>query len=659
MATADQLSHAVGCLSTVMPRYLAKELSGIVDRIASSIKAVVDPLAKVGEISVQTITDALDDAASGTTWTALANGVVASGALQVTRGVQDALDNIAQEYASPSSKAQRILNMRGKISAAGMLIMSFYNEVPFVAAQRACEFVSGLAELKKKNLQCLEHQIRQLNNIILVLIEQPTLIQTTFKVDLQSASAALAQATIELGKSRRTVAGNSVFDGKAFDRAYDQMVVVDGILTPAIGTSTILGEGNVLTTTTLDPSYITKENGMLALLSAPVLVRQIEATVSAIQTQTDVINQYIGGIVSVLEAYQRSAVATRTADLRLRTVVELLSRVKALKESIDFGIQYGGSAASTERIVEWAAETKVIIGVMDSAKYVYEPGSAETPESAAALRASYDKLVADLQAINSEFTVAGIEDVTQLVSKAIGLTKYARRIISQIEYGRVPQDDLRNFQVLAAQTTTAQITRIQVSVNICDSIKAAVDDFASPSVEISFRPRFDSLVDAMRQTGADRAADLLSSGKFDDFMNAELDELSYIGVAVKCLGETIDSVDDSRSRRQLESIRSRMISAQSSQLLGAADIVDLGRLRGLGSLTKQLSSVQTETTVIKNILEQVKAQAKAIGVNLAEAEQALEAMATDSGHMLVGAGGRLSERLEEYSETPGQGVPLC
>jgi hypothetical protein len=57
MASIDDVKTAFGCLSTVFPQFVAKELAALTDEIATSIQGFTDPLTALGDINVDSLVE--------------------------------------------------------------------------------------------------------------------------------------------------------------------------------------------------------------------------------------------------------------------------------------------------------------------------------------------------------------------------------------------------------------------------------------------------------------------------------------------------------------------------------------------------------------------------------------------------------------------------
>jgi hypothetical protein len=170
---------------------------------------------------------------------------------------------------------------------------------------------------------------------------------------------------------------------------------------------------------------------------------------------------------------------------------------------------------------------------------------------------------------------------------------------------------------------------------------------------------YESLMESMRQLGFDRAVDLLSVGKFDELLDIDTKELSYIGKAIECLTNGLSAIDDVRTRQQIIDIRDQLIAQQTSELIAAVDTVDQGRTRLIGRLKSRITSIQKNAKTVESIVEQLQTLGAEVGANMTAAVSSATAFAANLDHLAVNAGGRLAQSLEDYAEHPNTGIPGC
>ncbi len=187
-------------------------------------------------------------------------------------------------------------------------------------------------------------------------------------------------------------------------------------------------------------------------------------------------------------------------------------------------------------------------------------------------------------------------------------------------------------------------------------VRTACQTFAQ--IPIANKAKYDQLIGALGSLGLDRAKDLLSLGKYADYINAGIDDLSYLGMIIKCLKNVIDAADDTQTKASIGKIRESLIAQRTNESLSLVDRARR-RLDFVGKLQDQIAAIQKNASVAAGVLEQLKQIGEQIGANVTAAINAAGELSTNIDHLTVGAGGRLATGLEEFSKHPNAGVPLC
>lgn len=658
MATKQDLEHAIGCLSVAFPQYVAKEIADLTDQIVASAQTITDPLAAIGALNIQSVVDSAATLSEGSIWENLGTAAAGLAGAYLLRETSSMFDDIANEYPSVSKRSQQIANLGGKVATTGMMFLSLFSDMPYAAAQRLAEILTGLVDMKVENLRCLSKHIRQLVNCVALVVDNFTTHKETTFTDLDAVAVQLAKAESELLRSRRLFNGATVFDSKSFERARQAMEVVDAILTPARGDTSILDVGSILAMGSLGAADRTTANYKLCHLVIPQLVSMVEVEIAAVGAQTDVINFHLYALGRVLQEYRSSATSSRTKEMRDRTIREILAKVQDLHAQVDAARGRQSLRAASVQMMLWASRTKSTLALMQQVKdLALVEGSPDGPDKALVLHTAFTQLLTDIQAINNTTTVAGVEDVSLLRTKVTGIAKGAQRVLDQIDDGHLQQDDLRTFHAQASQLALAQTSIIEQSISACLQIRNACSIYME--FDIGVRPRFEDLLHSMNQIGLDRAADLLGSGKFSEFMSLDMSGLSYLGTMINCLTDTIQGIDDAGKQKELSKIRDALVGKQTNQYVSAADSVDGGRERVLTRLKDRIEAIQKNAKAVSTIADSIKKIAYKAGVNVAEAAAAATMFSGNLDHLAVGAGGRLSADLEEFAKHPKMGVPLC
>lgn len=658
MATDDEIKKAIGCLSTVFPQFVAKELANLTDQILAGVQGFSDPISAMADLNLTNLLDDIGTLSGGDVFDDI--GVVAAGLVSQhsQRELQGAIQSMSEEFPGATKAVQKLGNVSGQVITNGIMMMSLYRDLPYAAAQRMGEMIIRLDNLKTENLKCLRKHVVQLVNFILVLAKNvETYKDDTFK-EMDEAAAYLETVKKELINSRRLSGGVVSFDSKAFERARQAMIQVTAKLTPDKDGTSILDVASILTFGSVETAHVSLSNRALTTLVIPSLINLIEVEVAAVVSQTSVINFYVGKMALVIKSFQNAASTSRVAEQRSRAISDIQVRVENLADRIDLSRARKNLRAASAEMLLWSSRAKAIIVLMDRVKQLaFEEGSIEGADKAFAIEQAFQKLLTDLQSIENNVTKEGIEDTTLLSSKILGLTKGARRIMKDIDEGRATTNKLASFHALSIEVATSQVSEIEASITVATKQRLACTTFNE--IEISVTDQLTQLTDTMRQLGMDRGADLLNSGGFEEFLNADLDTLSYIGIAIKCLKDAMVGIDDAQTRQQVNSIREDLVGKETNLRIAALDSSTQGLTRFIDGTKEQMASLQKSAKTVESIVVELKSIAERLGTNLDAATEGFSAFSANLDHLAVGAGGRLAQGLEEFSDHPNAGVPLC
>lgn len=660
MPTSEDLNHAVGCLSTVFPQFVAKELATLMDGILSGVQGFSDPLSAVANLNLDSLISNVATLSEGDVFGNLADAAAGLTTQYVKRELSETMASMSEEFPGVTKRVQQIRNLGEKVVNTGYLMMGLYADMPYVAAQEMCKTIIKMVDLKVANLECMSGHIVQLTNAIVVLAKNVSSYKDGTLADLGDASTLLSTALSELTNSQRLSGTTIVFDSKAFERARSALLSVSSLLTPQSGGTSILSVADILTYGSVDAAHVDRQNLALSHLVIPSLVSLIGVEMAAAKSQSDIINHMVSALGQVLASFRSSANTSKVQVQRSRGIAEISRRITDLKLRIDLAIKRQSTRAASSEMLLWSSRVKSMIVVMDQIRELSRTaGSVDDVGKTAKLQASFDKLLKSLTAIhsNDDSTIDGIEDMLPLQSQVTGLVKGANRIVGDLDAGRANANRMATFHALAAASATSQVGSIQDSIAVARQQKAACLPFLE--IDIGARDAFDQLLGSMRQLGLDRAVDLLGAGAFSEFLDSGMETLSYLGTVIKCLTDTINGLDDVQTKQQLSNIRNGLVAKQTNQNIAAADSSDQGISRYISSLQTQMSDIQKNAKTVEAILADLKALAKQLEISVDNASDGLDAFASNMDRLSVGAGGRLASGLEEYSKHPRAGVPLC
>lgn len=666
MASTDDIKTAIGCLSTVYPQFVSKEMAHLTDGIVAAVQGFTDPLAAIGDLNIDSIINGVAELSEGDALSSIAGVAVGLSSQYVGREASAVLE--AKVLSSGTAKRiQQVQNFSEGLINAGITMMSLFTDLPYAAAQKMCRTISRLDELKKENLRCLRKHIVQLTNAILVLVENKTTYKDDTLADLQLARDKIVEADTELGKSQPVKGGVVGFDQKAFERAREALILASRLLTPDMDGTSILDAVDILTSGSVEAGQVNRANASLIHLTIPSLTNLIEIEVAAVVSQVEVINFYIDQLGGLIADYRNTGSTSKIKAQRARAITEIKSRLVEISEAMQLAIDRGSITAASGNMLLWSSRVKAMIVSMDELnELTLQEGSMEGPDKAYALEQAFQQLLTDLTDINVSVTIGGvptvvvengIEDPLQLRDKVLSIVKVTRKIVSDLEGDKISANKIATLHQLAAQVASEQIDFVDQSSSVASQQIVICDEFAA--IELQTSERYEELLDSMRQVGLDRAVDLLGSGQFSAFLESDLSTLSYIGAAADCLKNALDGIDDVQTRQGIADIRDDMVARRSNSDLAAADSADQGRLRFINKVKKDIATIQKNAKTVEAIVADLTVILENAGGLLEESFGQVTSFLGNLDHLSVGGGGRLGPTVEEYSDHPNAGVVKC
>lgn len=660
--STDDIKMAVGCLSTVFPQFVAKELASFTDQIATALQAVTDPLAALGNIHLDSLVDNAAALSEGDIMGNVASAAAGFAFQYTKRELEEQLSAMSADNPSAAKRVQQIRNLASKGQMMVGVELSLIADMPYLVAQRMCKTIIELDELKIKNLQCLRKHIAQLVNSILVLVKNGAPAADRTFADLAKAHAFLVDAKTNLARSQTSLGGRTHFDAQSFGRARTDVANASSALTPDKDGTSILDVLDILNAGSVSAGQLSRANERLAILVLPGLINLIEAEVGAVLSQVRVINYHIEYLGKLIDSFRRVGQTSQIQLQRARLIRDIQARLDDLVGRIEAAIQRKSLRAASAEMLLWASRLKSILATMDTVKDLsLKEGSLEGPDKALLLEQAFQQLLTNLTSLStsSEFS-AGIENPMFLRDGVLGLTKGARRLLKDLESGRATPSHLATFHAQALAVATGQSNRIEASSSFASQQKTACERFAS--IDLAYAPRLEGLIDSLRQLGLDRGVDLLSTGRFDELNSLSPNLLSYLGTAAECIKHAIDASDDVQTRQQLSRIRTDLIAKRANQEIAAADSADNGLIGTIGKVKSQIAAIQTSAKTVESIVSDLKQALKAVGEGFDDTFEGLKqfnAFLGNLDHLAVAAGGRLAAGLEEFSEHPNAGVVAC
>ncbi|MBW2691022.1 MAG: hypothetical protein JRE57_00130 [Deltaproteobacteria bacterium] len=658
MATSDQVKDAIGCLSTVFPQFVAKELAGLVDDITSAVQGFTDPLAAAADLNIDSLVDDVAAISEGDIFGNLGSAAVGLGAQYTGRELSSMVSAQISDGTNISKRVNQIQQMAEGVINSAAAMMSIYSDMPYAVAQKICETIIGLNNLKIANLQCLRKHIVQLVNAVVVLGSNVSTYANDVFDDLEAVKSLLGDADLDLTKSIRLNSSGLSFDANAFDRARTAIEQAGLLMAPSNGDTSILDAVSLIGFGSADTDQVDLANQRLVLIVIPSLTNLIEAEVAAFVGQVEVVNFHIAALIAVIDQYRGIGTASRVQEQRIRLIRDIQSRLVNLDERITLAIDRRSLQAASAEMLLWSSRIKSVLVMMDRvSQLTLTEGSVEGDGKAFALQQAFTALVTGLSAINNDTTDSGVEDPVVLQSQVLAITKAVKRIVKDIEEGRATESRIQNLHTLTSSAALSQISNLEDSISVAVRQNSLCKEFAD--IELATRATFDGLLDSMRQLKLDRGVALLSTGSFEDFFAANLDELSFLGAAANCLTDALDGIDDVQTRQQILDIRDGMVADRANAEIAAADSADQGRTRFIDNAKESIATIQRNAKTVEAIVTDLSNLFESLGGSLSDVGTSLTAFLSDLDHLAVEAGGRLADGLEEFSDHPNAGVVTC
>lgn len=658
-ASVDDLRRAIGCLTTIFPQFVTKELSKIADEITVNLQGFTDPFAALEAANTESLVESAAELSEGSVFRSLTEALAGVAAEQIKREVSGLVEDYEE---SPDGTVQTrirgVRNMSKAVASRGSSLIALYNDSPYVATQRMCEALIELNEIKISTINCIRTHMRQLVNAIMVIAGSAEKMKATAMDMFGKMSARLNEAEALLVKSQPVVNGQTLFNGLAFTEARDKIMAADSAISPLKTGTTFLDVAHMMAFGEAGQEMYNEENQALAMLSIRSLMRLVQDGANSLIFQVRAINYLVESILQTEAQFKEIGKSPRVRDVRASLIKEVKARITELSDRVDAAIARGSVRAASAEMLLWSSRIKSIVATMDRANNLsIEPGSPNGPGEAEILKTAQTDLINKLESIQGQNMASGIEDITPSARKIISIAKAAERALLDIEEGKTSGNRLATLHAVAVVVAGEEAAGLGESQAIANSQIDACTPFTELS--ISSREQFDSIIGSMRELGMDRGADLLNIGRFKEYMDADTDTLSYLGVAINCLGGAMRTVDDIRTKRELSQIRDDLVARRSNQEISAVDSAVQGQRRTVKKLKDQISRIQKNAETVKSIAGELSALLKEAKGSFEGIGDNLDNLKTDFASVQIGSGGRLAGVIEEFSDHPNAGVLSC
>ena len=659
MATIEQIEKAAACLGVVYPQFAAKELAELTNALESAFLSITDPLAALADQSAQGIVDGVSAASEGDVFGKLQEAGAGLLVQYSRREAEDFYASMQEQYPEALKEASKVANTASTFINASWTALGLFPDMPYAGAQRICEVIARLIEMKIENLQCARKHVVQMVNLILVIARNSD-IKTTQLSDLSEAKDLVRTALAQIDRSQILVNGSVAIDNAALKRANDALGEAASILSPQTSELTVLDAVSILAFDSSDTTYSTAENVSLASMVIPSMAKFLGSEAFAYEQHVTMINRYIQSLADIVGRFRAAGKTSRIQEQRARGIARIRARLYELCLSMEASLRRNSIRQASPLVIQYVSRIKSIIEeVSQVSKGDLVEGSIEGPAKAAELDEALRETILELSSLSNSNTEAGIEDPAPLATQLRVLSASVNNILEQLDQGIATDNTLANIHALAANTATAQVGWIDEAIQLANEQKVICEAFAK--IDIAVRERYDELIDSANQLGFDRAADMFRSGKFDEISNFDTDSLSYLGLAGQCLNDAIQGIDDSRTRRQVAEIRDDIVARRAVVEIAAVNSSEAGLLGRLDKIQSDIQSVQKNTETVQAIYDNLVEIAKQAGRSVADIQLAISDNPFNDrvDRLEVASGGRLGGVLERFSQHARGGIVPC
>lgn len=664
MADTETLKRSAACLGAMFPAFVAQELAALTDSLAAAIQSVTDPLALLSEQSVEGIVEDVGALSEGDITGNLSGAAAGLITQYAAREAAEFVSTMQEKYPNATQKFEKVANKSEAFLNGTWTALSLFPDMPFAAAQRVCNIMIRVIDLKVANLECAKKHTTQVVNLILVILKNlENYADSTFE-EIAAAKEFVTAALAEIDRSRRLVDGLVRLDTAALTRAQTELREASKKISPPSGDLSVLDVPVILVAGSEDQGYASLENRALTTLVVPGLARLLEQEAFAYRQHVDVINRYLDAFSTATANYRAAGNSNRLAEQRNRAITSIRNRLQDLCDSMEKSVGNRGMRRASFLMIQWVSRIKSIIAEINRINVnELQEGSFEGPIRAAELRGAYQQALGDLISLNNSETLNGVENPIGLQTQLTALAKGVLRVLDQIDEGVATESSIATLHGLAASIANTQIGRIDESIALAEKQRIICNGFSS--IDMAVRERFEEMVNSAHQLGFDRAADLLSSGRYETIMELDIEGLSYIGVAIQCLTEALQGIDDSRTRQRVTDIRDDLVGRQTVLEVAADDSVQAGILGRVDKIQNDIDGIQKSAETVKSIYEQLKSLLEKAGETVESIEEAIDesedvqAFKDKVDRLDTDAGGRLASALETFSKHANAGVVLC
>jgi len=638
------LSPVVSCLSASMSTFIAQEAAKLTEKVASIITSFTDPVEALAAANISSLVDDVSSLASGNVLGNMASIGEALLVSKMKRELNGILADVIKNHPAVGDAIQRITNLSEAVYGIVSLAILLRKDAPFSAVGMIVDDVLELLDVKEKMLNDIKKHMTQLNNAVMSAVDNPTKTAEIMMKSFEEAYVGLTKASTHFmaleSNLRATVPR---FMDKEYNGGMSSLQSARSSLCKDTGKVNILELGSALANGAIGVEHLTEAQIQLSSYSMIPISNMVRCEMNSVDRSNDRITMFIMQIYDVIPSYNRSLESSRMKEFRVSLVTEIRKRIDLLSYDIKESIEKHDVNMAALHSMSWCSRMGAIEEMAPKVKDKVET-TLEDEKRREQMMEEISDMMSAIEAINDGNMSSGIEDMAPFLTQVMLVINQAKMIMSIMGTGKIDNYDIESFKVTVNQVVNNSHTAIGDSLNGISELRVALAKFKTKP---SGNQTLDKLLAILELMGLDRAKDLLKIGKFSEFLETNIDNASYIGMAINCLIKAEQSVVDSVTMDLLAKMRQELEGQRISELSAAFDILDSGKNSAILEIKRHLEKGQENLAKVNRIVSTLKDLAKKAGETGEKLSQAAGSLAPALGEIATGMGGSMNETLAD------------
>ncbi len=638
------ISPVVSCLSASMSTFIAQEAAKLTEKVASIISSFTDPVEALAASNISTLVDDVSSLASGNVLGNMASIGEAILINKMKRELNGILADVIKNHPAVGDAIQRITNLSEAVYGIVSLAILLRKDSPFSAVGMIVDDILEMLDVKEKMLNEIKKHMTQLNNVVMSAVNNPTKTSEVMMKSFEKAYSGLTTASshfLSLESNLRATVPK--FVDKEYNGGLSGLQSARSSLCKDTDGVNILDVGSAMADGVIGVEHLTEAQIQLSGYSMIPLTNMITCEMNSIDRSNDRITMFLTQISDVIPNYQRSLEADKMKEFRVSLVSEIRKRIDVLAADIKESIEKHDVNMAALHSMSWCSRMGSIEQMAPKVKNKVED-TLEDEERREQMIKEISDMMEAINQINDGNMSAGIEDMAPFLTQVTLVINQAKMIMSIMGTGKIDNYDIKSFRITVNQVVNNGHTAIGDSLKGISKLRSALGKFKSRP---SGNQTLDKLLSVLELMGLDRAKDLLKFGKFSEFLETNIDNASYIGMAINCLIKAEQSAVDSVTLDLLSKMRQELEGQRISELSAAFDILDSGKNSAILEIKRHLERGQENLAKVNRIVDTLKDLAKKAGETGEQLSQAAGNLAPALGEIATGMGGSMNETLSE------------